>query len=190
MVHPVFKTGSRQIKLSVAGSIPAPVAIKYSNYMKDYSMNNNENSHIQSKALKNFDNGYSCSQSVLEVFCKKYSLDRNIALKLSDSFSGGMGGMALTCGAVTGAFMVIGLKYGRITAEDLESKAKTGNIVQEFTKLFKAKHKSIICKELLNCDISIESEKLYAKENDLFKKLCSQYVADAVTILEKLLTED
>jgi C_GCAxxG_C_C family probable redox protein len=173
-------------------SIPALVANYYSfysNFKEELTMSKKQNSPALAQALKNFECGYSCSQAVLEAFCKKYELERNSALKLADSFSGGMGGMALTCGAVTGAFMVIGLKYGRIAADDLEAKAKTRNIVQQFSEQFRAKHKYITCKDLLNCDISIESGQLYAKENNLFKTLCPQYVADAVNILETILNE-
>ena len=150
-------------------------------------MNATHNESLEEKALKNFENGFSCSQSVLAVFCEKYNLDRLTALKLADTFGGGMGGMALTCGAVTGAIMVLGLEYGRILADDSESKEKTHEVVQEFVRQFKEENRSITCKELMGCDISNEVGLQYARDNNLFKLECSKFVSDAVTILKKMM---
>lgn len=60
-----------------------------------------------------FEEGFACSQAVLATFCERFGLDRHIGLKLAEGFSGGIGRQGLTCGAVTGALMVIGLRYGR-----------------------------------------------------------------------------
>jgi C_GCAxxG_C_C family probable redox protein len=138
------------------------------------------------KASSTFKEGFSCSQAVFSTFAKELEADENAMLKLSDAFGGGMR-MALTCGAVTGAFMVIGLKYGRASADDLEAKQKTSDLVKEFVKKFEERHKSIACKELLGCDISTEEGLQYAKESNLTGTICPKLVADAVEILEEIL---
>ena len=48
-----------------------------------------------------------CAQSVLTAFSDELGLDRNTALRLARGFGGGMGRTGKTCGAVTGAYMVI-----------------------------------------------------------------------------------
>ena len=63
-----------------------------------------------SHALSTFDSGFNCSQSVLTAFCNEFGLHDEPAFRIACGFGGGMGRMAKTCGAVTGAFMVIGLK--------------------------------------------------------------------------------
>ena len=139
------------------------------------------------KATSTFKKGFSCSQAVFSTFAKELGADENTVLKLSDAFGGGMGRMALTCGAVTGAFMVFGLKYGRTSADDGEAKQKTANLVREFAQKFEERNKSIVCKELLNCDISTDEGSKYAKESNLTATICPKLVTDAVEILEEIL---
>lgn len=149
-------------------------------------MNNSKN-RLSEIAVACFSEGFCCSQAVLSTFSEKFNLDKNIALKLSDSFGGGMGRMALTCGAVTGAFMVIGLKYGRIYTEDKDAKQKTSDLVREFIRKFETRNKTISCNELLACDISTDEGFEYAQEHNLVKTICPKFIADAVEILEEIL---
>ena len=76
-------------------------------------------------AISAFRGDFNCSQSILSTYCTQYGLDRDIALKLATGFGGGMGRLGRTCGAVSGAFMVIGLKYGMGLNNDTEAKEKT-----------------------------------------------------------------
>lgn len=138
------------------------------------------------KAAATFREGFSCSQAVLETYCGRFGLDRMLAYKIGSGFGGGMH-LDQTCGAVTGALMVIGLKYGRTRADDIETKMKTARIVAEFGKKFKARHGSIGCTELLGCNISTLEGYKEAKKKDLFKQLCPKFVVTAVEILDEML---
>src|SRR4030043_140228 len=91
------------------------------------------------KAAATFREGFSCSQAVLGAYCERFGLDKEQAYKISSGFGGGMH-LDQTCGAVTGAFMVIGLKYGRTRADDIAAKMKTAKMVAEFAKKFKERH--------------------------------------------------
>jgi C_GCAxxG_C_C family probable redox protein len=62
-----------------------------------------------------FSNGFNCCQSVLSTYGKGLGLGEREALKIASGFGAGIAYMGDICGAVTGAFMVIGLKYGRGT---------------------------------------------------------------------------
>ena len=64
------------------------------------------------KATVLFDEGYACSQAVLLTFANQFDLDEWTAKLISSTFGGGMGRLRQKCGAVTGGFMVLGLKYG------------------------------------------------------------------------------
>ena len=83
--------------------------------------------------------------------------------------------------------MVIGLKHGRIRADDDEAKEKTYELVQEFVQAFRSKHGSIVCKELLGYDISKNDEMKKAQEKLLFDEFCPKLVQSAAEILEELL---
>lgn len=72
--------------------------------------------------------------------------------------------MAGTCGAVTGAFMILGLKYSHIEAKDEKGREKTYAQVRQFVSMFEQRNGTIICKDLLNCDINIGEELRRARE--------------------------
>jgi len=141
------------------------------------------------QAVSCFKEGFCCSQAVLSVYCEQFGLSRQTALKIARGFGGGMGRMAQTCGAVTGAFMVIGLKYGAADARDKQSRERTYELVREFARRFEKRNGSIICKELLGCDISLPEGARIAKENGLFTSVCPGLVQDAAEILEEIINE-
>lgn len=94
--------------------------------------------------------------------------------------------MGETCGVVTGAFMVIGLKYGKTRFEDEQTKEKVYSLVKELVDKFKSRNGSIICRELLGCDISTPEGMKLAKEKNLFTTLCPKLVQDAAEIIEQI----
>jgi len=138
-------------------------------------------------ALSFFKDGFNCSQAVLTAFSKSFGMDRETALRVAQAFGSGMARMAETCGAVTGAFMVIGLKHGRISVEDESAKEITYEKVQEFVKEFKAIHGSLRCGELLGYNISDPEQLKRVEEEQLFETRCPNFVQDSVRILEEIL---
>ena len=143
-------------------------------------------SKIEQAALT-FKDGFSCSQSIVSTFGVDYGLSREQLLRVSGGFGAGMARLAETCGAVTGAFMVIGLKHGRTRLEDQESKETTYQLVQEFTRRFKARNGSIVCKELLGCDLGTAEGMKAAHEKNLISTRCPKFVKDSAEILEEML---
>ncbi|MFX1310133.1 MAG: C-GCAxxG-C-C family protein [Promethearchaeota archaeon] len=139
------------------------------------------------KAVSSFRGDFNCAQSILSAYCTQYGLDRDTALKLATGFGGGMGRLGRTCGAVSGAFMVIGLKYGMGLNDNTEAKEKTYQVIREFSNRFQEIYGSEICKELLGCDINTPEGKDYYDQNEFFEKKCLQYVKNAAYILEELL---
>lgn len=129
------------------------------------------------EALALFKEGFSCSQAVFAAYAKDLGMDYEMALKVSQAFGGGMGGMRGECGAVTGAYMVISLLYGRTKAEDGEARLKTFTMVKDFAKRFKEKQESTVCRDLLE------------NKSGSHYDMCSDYVKDACIILEEILEE-
>ena len=139
------------------------------------------------KAISSFRGDFNCAQSILSSYANNYGLDIDTALRIASGFGGGMGRMQNTCGAVSGAFMVIGLKYGRGENDDIDKREKTYQVIREFSNRFQKIHGSIICKELLDCDINTPEGKDYYDRNDFFEKKCFQYLKDSAMILEDIL---
>jgi C_GCAxxG_C_C family probable redox protein len=131
--------------------------------------------------------GFSCSQSVLLTYADSFGLERELALRVSSAFGGGISRMGNICGAVTGAFMVTGLKYGSVRPDDIAAKDKNYEMGREFAHRFQSRHGSILCRELLGIDISNPEGHLLAKKKGLFTSLCPLFVKGSVEILEELL---
>ena len=124
---------------------------------------------------------------MLSSFGEELGLERELALRVAGAFGGGMARMGETCGAVTGALMAIGLKYGMTQVKDEAAREKTYKLAQEFMTRFKARHNSLVCRELLGYDLSSPEESKAAHDKGLFSTLCPQFVRDAVEIVEQIL---
>lgn len=135
------------------------------------------------KALENFKT-LNCAQSVLLSFAQDLHLEEKNALHIALGFGGGMG-MAETCGAVTGAYMVLGMKAQSHAKTYQEMKDETKAAVRRFNSLFTEQHGALTCKKLLGVDISTPEGAEVARENRLFDTLCTRFVASSVEILEE-----
>ena len=92
--------------------------------------------------------GYNCAQAVLCAYADLFGLDEKQAYKIAEGFGTGMGGMGDTCGAVTAAFMLIGLKNSSGELGDKSTRPATYQRIRELADAFKAEAGSIVCREL------------------------------------------
>lgn len=99
------------------------------------------------KAEELFRDGYNCSQSVVGAFCEDIGLDFDTAMKLSEGFGGGMGRMRLTCGAVSGMTMVVGMLLSKGSGGD--SRKEVYETVHSLADRFTKENGSLICADLL-----------------------------------------
>ena len=137
------------------------------------------------EAVSVFESGFNCAQAIVRTYGPDYGLSVLDSLKVSCGFGGGMR-RGDTCGAVTGALMVLGLRYGPKDVSDASAKNDVYSRVTEFCRRYEARWDSIICRELLGCDISTEEGMKKARENNLFKTVCPRMVRTAVEILEEM----
>ena len=144
-------------------------------------------SHAE-KAATGFSQGLNCAQSVFSSFSEELGLDERTAKKIAGGFGSGMR-CGEVCGAVTGALMVIGLKYGADSGEDRKAKEETDRKTVEFLDAFKAENGSILCRDLLGYDILKEKELAVIREKGLFKTICPKLVGSGALILERKLGE-
>jgi C_GCAxxG_C_C family probable redox protein len=137
-------------------------------------------------ALNTFSKGFNCCQAVLSVFSEELSLEKTIALKIAGGFGGGMR-KGEVCGAVAGAVMVLGLKYGHCREGDVENKQKANAVTVDFMDKFTQRHQTVICKKLLGYDLSRKDEAEKAAAGGVFTTICPGMIEDAVEILETVL---
>ncbi len=135
------------------------------------------------RAAELFKSGFNCAQSVLGAFCEDYDMKTETALKIACGLGSGARSGEL-CGAVSGAVLVIGLKYG---SDDAHSKVLCATKTEEFMQAFKEKNKHIVCRELLGCDITTpEGKDKKALAEQHFTGICTDMVVGAAQILVSL----
>ena len=102
------------------------------------------------------------------------------------AFGSGMGRGGI-CGALIGAFMILGFKF-RGETDERQARYKTYDLVKEFIERFERSHGTIVCKELLGgVDLATEDGRRQALERKLFTTICPKFVQGAADILEKML---
>lgn len=125
------------------------------------------------KATELHNSGYNCCQAVACAFAQKLGIDEETLFKIGEGFGLGMGAMNCTCGAVSGAVMLAGLKNSGGTSQ--RTKAATYKLAAKIIDEFKAKNQSVICRELKGVDTG----------NVL--RSCIGCIEDAVKIAEEIL---
>ncbi len=122
---------------------------------------------MKDKALDNYQNGCNCAQAILKTFSQQLEIDDETAMKLASGLGVGMYS-GETCGAVSAAFVALGLKHGG--SEKVKAK-EVFKRVKEYENLFKEKNISMNCREL----------------KSVHRRECKELVQDSAGILEELL---
>lgn len=141
----------------------------------------------QEKAIKNF-NTMNCNQSVLAVYGPDYGIPEETCFQLGLSYGGGMGKQGKTCGAVTGAYTVIGLWSAQQSNDQMEQKKIAVEKVQEFNRIYEKANGGLECKSLLKYDMTNPKDMEIILEKDLFNTLCPKLVANSTAVLDKILS--
>lgn len=143
------------------------------------------------ESLLKLKNGYNCAQTVLLAFSKELGLDEDTAARLAQPLGAGMGRSGEVCGALTGALLVLGLKYGSSDPADGKAKeacyARAKSFLAEFAKTHEG---HIRCLDLLPCDIRIPEELAKFKAMEGGRIYCARFVQEAVQLLKETMKED
>jgi len=140
---------------------------------------------VKERAVALFRNGYNCSQAVLGAFAGELGLDEDAAVRLATGFGVGLS-QGATCGAVSGAIMVLGLRHGGGGPEGLEAKQATYALAQEFMERFTERMGGTVCAGLLGLDPSTAEGLKEARERGLFEKVCLRAVACAAELVDEV----
>ena len=123
------------------------------------------------------DKGYNCCQAVACTYCELFGMDEATAFKACEAFGAGMGGMKGTCGAVSGAVFLAGLKNSCGDLEKPSSKGQTYKLSRAIAEQFQEKNGSLICGELKG----VETKQPL--------RSCEGCILDAAELVEKILLE-
>lgn len=128
------------------------------------------------QAMERHDKGYNCAQAVACTYCDLVGVDEETMFKMMEGFGLGMGGMQGTCGAISGAAALIGMKNSK-GHMDPTSKGNTYKIARQALNQFIEKNGSVVCSELKG----VETGKAL--------RSCDGCIQDAAKIIEELLND-
>ncbi len=136
-------------------------------------------------ATELFYKGYNCSQSVFAAFSDVMGIDMSYALRISQGLGGGVGRFRESCGAFTGAALVISCLYGSDDSGH-EAKCALYQRVQDALMPFKAKYGTFVCRELLG-EQPAENPSMPQKRTDDYyaSRPCPQIIAYTADLLDE-----
>ena len=132
-----------------------------------------------------FMRGFNCCQSVFAAFAPRFGISEKDALKLSCSLGGGIGRMREVCGTVSGISLLVSLCNGNTDPEDSNAKEENYRTVRMLADIFREKHKTIICRELLGIEKAENQARPEARTAAYYNsRPCPHLVRDAAVIVE------
>jgi C_GCAxxG_C_C family probable redox protein len=127
---------------------------------------------MEKKTMENYKCGYNCTQAILKSCSHEFEIDEDILMKLSSGLGFGMY-TGQTCGAVTAANIIFGLKYGSSDSTDKQSLRKVYKMIKTYETAFKEKHSSLNCKELKTI-YEVDCETLMKTSAEILKELLNK----------------
>jgi C_GCAxxG_C_C family probable redox protein len=143
--------------------------------------------NVVKKAVETYLSGFNCAQAVFSSFAPVLGLGVKESLKITSGFGAGICYKGEICGAVSGAYMALGLKYGRWKSEDATAREKTYALMREFDLQFMTRNGSLYCNKLLDGDMSTPEGRKKINDAHRFKTHCPRFVKDAAEIAGKLM---
>jgi len=137
------------------------------------------------KAIAVENKAYNCAQKVFGAFCEQYDVSTNQALRATSSLGGGLRA-GESCGALVGALLVVGLKYGTADINEIEQRSLCDEKSRELSAKFKAMNKYITCRDILGMDTSVGDNRTKAKEMGLFDDVCPKIIKNIIELLEEM----
>lgn len=129
------------------------------------------------ETIRRHDKGYNCAQAVACTYCDLVGVEEETMFKMTEALGLGMGCMEGTCGAVTGACVLAGMKQSTGNLEKPNSKAASYRLSKEIVKKFEEKNHSVVCRTLKGVDTG---EVLLP---------CSECIRDAARLAEAVVFE-
>jgi len=141
-------------------------------------------------ARENFDGKLNCAEATSKAVADYFNVGRCGFPRAATAFGGGVARTGGTCGTVSGTLMGLGLLFGRDGGGDHRLLDRVYAMVHEFTDRFSERFGSMLCRELLSCDIGTTKGRLQAKKAGLFKRRCPDLVAGAMEILADIIEKE
>ena len=128
-----------------------------------------------------------CSEAVLMALAKHQNVKSDLIPRIATGFGAGIGRAGEVCGALAGAIMGLGIRFGRSKVEEEESDERPHAFAQTMVNLFITRYGHTRCCDLIGLNLAKEQDrqKYYAQE--LWKTKCRDFVQTTAGLAYDLL---
>ena len=125
----------------------------------------------EEQIANDFQQGFDCSMQVLAELAPEIGLTEEQGLKMASCL--GVGAMqGSLCGAVVGALIAIGYRYGNTAPGDMATKGACLAKRAEFYEKFEKEFGSLTCPGILKLDLRKPEDAAKAREQKVFATVC------------------
>ncbi len=143
-----------------------------------------ENKDKKTIAVDLFREGYNCAQAVSMAFYEECGISRDMARNMVSAFGGGLGRQREVCGAVSGMCFVLGAISPFADEDKHHARAVVYGATQELCAEFKARHGSIVCRDILKPGASTNPEPAERTKEYYATRPCEKCVEDAAELID------
>jgi C_GCAxxG_C_C family probable redox protein len=140
-------------------------------------------------AIATMGSGFNCAQSILKAYAAELSVEEDLAVRMASPFGGGLGRNGYVCGAVSGAALVIGARFGNADAADTAARDRAYAAVSKLMEKFQEEHHTVLCRELISFDINTSEGYLRAREAGVFQNRCPLFLRSVGKLLDEILAD-
>lgn len=129
-------------------------------------------------AVELFDASYNCAEAVLMALAAAWDLD--IPFTAGTAFGGGVARSGQTCGALSGALVALGVRYGRRPHDD-RGRDRVYQLAGELMQSFRETHGDTGCLQLTGCLLAVAEDRRRFNEQGIRQRVCRalvRYAAD------------
>lgn len=137
------------------------------------------------QVIEMFKEGLDCGQVITLAIAEDIGLDKELALKSTAPFGGGVF-EADICGSYVGGLIALGFKYGHSKPGDMETKGQMISKIFQYKEKFNQLHQSHTCAGILGYNLTIPEESKIIEEKNLMFTVCPQLVLDVIDIVKNL----
>jgi C_GCAxxG_C_C family probable redox protein len=134
--------------------------------------------------------GFNCAQSVVKAFGSELDAQEDAVVGMASGFGGGVGRTGEICGALTGAALVLGARFGHADPAETGKRETTYAAVQKLLDAFRKEHGTVLCRELIGADMRDPEALARARAEGVFSRKCPMLVESSARILGEILQSE
>ena len=131
--------------------------------------------------------GFLCSEAVFKAIACAQGITNELIPKVASGFAAGLGRSGEVCGAVSGAVLGLGLKYGRNSPEKTPPGRRPYWYATELVHAIKERKGAVTCAGILGLDLKDQGDLETYNKLDHWNTTCREVIKEATALAWDLL---